>query len=119
MISLRDEPSLPGQELVEQGLDDLRHNRITEASLLILVAAPRLRDLGIAIPHRTFPRPSEHELYELLEKRLGAGAHSHYNSLIRRIVSFARALEREKGKASNSNDHIPEKFQAANRKIKG
>jgi hypothetical protein len=33
-----------------------------------------------------------------LEQRLGAAAHSYYNSLIRRIVSFARALEREQSR---------------------
>jgi hypothetical protein len=36
----------------------------------------------------------------LLEERLGNGAHSYYNSLIRRIVSFAHALEREKSRSA-------------------
>jgi hypothetical protein len=78
--------------LVEQGLADLSQNRITEFSLLVLIAAPRLRSLGIQVPEKDFPRPYEHTLYERLEERLGASAHSHYNSLIRRIVSFAHAL---------------------------
>src|SRR6266568_672727 len=34
-------------------------------------------------------------LYAHFEERLGNGAHSYYNSLIRRIVSYAHALERE------------------------
>ena len=90
--------SLPGEELVEQGLADLAQNRMTESALLVLIAAPRLRRLGLEIPQRPFPRPYEHTLYARLEERLGAGAHSHYNSLIRRIVSYARALEQTKSR---------------------
>ncbi len=37
----------------------------------------------------------EHKLYARLEERLGTAAHSHYDSLIRRLASIARALERE------------------------
>ena len=87
---------LPGAELVEQGLADLRVNRETEAALLVLIAAPRLKDLGIEVPTRDFPKPYEHQLYRRLEERYGTDAHSQYNSLIRRIVSFARALEGQK-----------------------
>jgi len=84
---------LPGQELVDQGLKDLAHDRLSESALLLLVAAPRLRRLGIDVPPRHFDQPVEHVLYEHIEERLGLAAHSYYNSLIRRIVSFARALE--------------------------
>jgi len=90
---------LPGQELVEQGLADLAQDRLSESAMLLLIAAPRLGHLGIDVPSRRFARPIEHLLYEQIEERLGAGAHSHYNSLIRRIVSFARALEGTKGTA--------------------
>jgi hypothetical protein len=89
------EALLPGHELVEQGIADLSDDRVTDFSLLVLIAAPRLKRLGIRIPERTFPRPYEHQLYARLNDRLGAGAHSYYNSLIRRIVSYARAVERE------------------------
>jgi hypothetical protein len=87
---------LPGEDLVVQGLADLSQNRITDYSLLLLIAAPRLRRLGIEIPEPSFPRPYEHGLYARLDERLGSGSHSYYNSLIRRIVSYAHALEREK-----------------------
>jgi hypothetical protein len=92
------EALLPGQDLIEQGLADLAHERVTDFSLLVLIAAPRLRRLGLDIPDRPFPRPLEHELYERLEARLGTAAHSHYNSLLRRVVSYARALEREQSR---------------------
>ncbi|MBM3841110.1 MAG: hypothetical protein FJ398_24775 [Verrucomicrobia bacterium] len=89
------ESSLPGEDLVQQGLADLGAGRVTEPALLVLIAAPRLRRLGILVPDLARPRPYEHDLYALLEQRLGTAAHSYYNSLIRRIVSYARALERE------------------------
>ena len=95
------EPSLPGEELVEAGLADLAQDRVTDCSLLVLIAAPRLRGLGIEIPVRTAQTPHEHQLYTRIEERLGAAAHSHYNSLIRRIVSYARALEQEQGRKQN------------------
>lgn len=90
---------LPGHDLVERGLADLAREQITECALLVLIAAPRLRRLGIAVPARLSDRPSEHVLYERLEERLGPAAHSHYNSLLRRIVSYAQALESERSRA--------------------
>src|SRR5258705_10268248 len=94
-----DDASLPGEDLVEQGLADLEQDLITDCSLLVLIAAPRLRRLGIPIADRPLPRSCEHELYARLDERLGTAAHSHYNSLIRRIVSYARSLERERSSA--------------------
>jgi hypothetical protein len=87
---------LPGQELVQQGLADLAQDRLTECALLVLITAPRLTRLGIQVPPRPSARPYEHDLYARLDQRLGTAAHSYYNSLIRRVVSFARALERER-----------------------
>src|ERR1044071_552415 len=95
------EECLPGADLVEQGLEDLANDRITEASLLVLIAGPRLRRLGIDVPDRPSSQPHEHQLYDRLEQRLGTDAHSRYNSLIRRIVSFSRALEREQTRLQN------------------
>ena len=89
------EGALPGEDIVRQGLADLAQGRVTDFSLLVLIAAPRLTRLGIHVAAKPCVRPYEHELYERLDRRLGAGAHSYYNSLIRRIVSYARALERE------------------------
>jgi hypothetical protein len=89
-------PLLPGEDLVRAGLGDLAQDRVTDCSLLVLIASPRLRGLGLNVPERKADVPFEHQLYERLEERLGPGAHSHYNSLIRRIVSYARSLDRER-----------------------
>jgi hypothetical protein len=98
MNPAQDKALLPGQDLIEQGLADLSEGRVTEASLLVLITAPRLRRLGIQVPVRPLSPPCEHQLYARLETRFGVAAHSHYNSLIRRVVSFAQALEREQSR---------------------
>jgi hypothetical protein len=82
--------------MVQQGIADLAQSRITDFSLLVLIAARRLRDLGIEVPDRRLSDFPEHALYERLEDRLGTAAHSYYNSLLRRVVSYAHALDREK-----------------------
>ncbi len=95
--SVKDVPAdFPGHELVSAGLSDLAADRESESSLLVAMAAPRLRALGIEVPHGGGERPS-HRLYELLSEtdqgEIDPGAHSRYNALVARVVSFARAAE--------------------------
>ena len=92
---MRDIPdALPGADLIREGLRDLERGVESVPALLVLVGAPRLRDLGLAIqnplPAGTHP---EHRLYDLLAATDGDEAHSRYNALIRRLVSFERAAE--------------------------
>jgi hypothetical protein len=95
---MKDVPAeFPGSELVSAGLVDLAEGCESEASLLVSMAAPRLRALGFAVPASRQERPS-HRLYELITERDGGvhgGAHSRYNALVARIVSFAHAAERD------------------------
>jgi hypothetical protein len=81
--------ALPGAELVEQGVDDLRDGRESVEALLVSIGAPRLRTVGVSVP-APISSP-EHKLYELLTREKGDGAHSAYNALIRRLVSFEHA----------------------------
>jgi hypothetical protein len=83
--------SLPGYELVSEGLADLAAGRETESALLVAMAAPRLQALGFDVPAGGGEQPS-HQLYELLS-RSNPGAHSRYNALVARMTSFARAAE--------------------------
>jgi hypothetical protein len=85
-----DDP-LPGAELVERGLADLASGRTSVEGLLVSIGAPRLRGLGIAV-ERTVENP-ERRLYDLLAATDPDSAHSRYNALIRRLVSFERAVE--------------------------
>lgn len=80
---------LPGAELVEQGLSDLHERRQSVPALLVCIGAPRLQSLGIDVPD-PFDEP-ELRLYRLLKHEYGDEAHSRYNALIRRLVSFERA----------------------------
>ncbi len=89
--------NLPGAKIVERGIADLAAGLETEASLLVLVAAPRLRKLDLKIINNSnSKRPYEHALYGLIEQSRGSGAFSYYLSLIRKIISFARALESQR-----------------------
>lgn len=83
---------LPGGDLIEAGLADLRAGRETESALLVLIGASRLREAGVDVPPSCFPDP-ESRLYARLAEHDPDGAHSRYNALIRRLVSFERALE--------------------------
>jgi hypothetical protein len=84
--------ALPGEDLIEEGVRDLGAQRETIASLLVAIGSPRLRQLGIELPEM-LPENPEHRLYELLAKDEPDSAHSRYNALIRRLVSYERAAE--------------------------
>ena len=86
------DPVLPGEDLIDEGVRDLRAERETIAALLVAIGSPRLRRLGIELPD-TLPENPEHRLYELLAKDEPDSAHSRYNALIRRLVSFEQAAE--------------------------
>ncbi|MBL8180016.1 MAG: hypothetical protein JNL64_00210 [Blastocatellia bacterium] len=82
----------PGEDIVERGINDLRTGVETVDSLLVLIGAPRLRRLGFDVPNSVVASP-EHRLYQLLQRSHANAAHSKYNALIRRLVSFERASE--------------------------
>ena len=81
---------LPGAELIEAGLTDLNAGLETVPALLVAIGAPRLALLGVDVPRG--PDDPEHCLYALLARDDPDAAHSRYNALIRRLVSFERAL---------------------------
>ena len=83
--------SLPGNDLIVTGVEDLRHQRETIAALLVAIGAPKLRSLGLEVPEDV-PSNPEHRLYDLLSDSESDSAHSKYNALIRRLVSFERAF---------------------------
>jgi hypothetical protein len=86
--------ALPGGDLVRQGLADLQDRVESIPAFLVLIGGPRLRRLGIEVPRVAASAPlPEHRLYALLAATYGDAAHSRYNSLQRRLVSFERAAE--------------------------
>ena len=82
---------LPGADLVEAGIADLERGIESVEALLVSIGAPRLSRLGFEV-RSPFPSP-EHRLYALLAQDDADAAHSRYNALIRRLVSFERAAE--------------------------
>jgi hypothetical protein len=84
-------PSLPGADLIERGLADLARGIESVEALLVSIGARRLRDVGIPV-ERPLRNP-EHRLYNVLAADDPDAAHSRYNALIRRLVSFERAAE--------------------------
>jgi len=82
---------LPGAELIHAGLADLKAGVVTIESLLVSIAAPGLRDVGLAVDHPI--ADAELQLYALLSARDGAAAHSQYNALLRRVASFRHAAQ--------------------------
>ena len=63
----------------------------TVEALLVAIGRPRLERIGFEVPHR-YERP-EVRLYEHLARERPEGAHSRYNALVRKLVSFERAAE--------------------------
>jgi hypothetical protein len=88
--------ALPGEDLIEAGLRDLREGRESIAGLLVAIGSPRLRRLGLELPDN-LPSNPEHRLYHLLAKDDSDSAHSRYNAYIRRLVSYERAAELMQG----------------------
>jgi len=89
---------LPGADLIAEGLADLAEGHESIVGLLVAIGAPRLTLLGVMVS-TTIVDP-EHRLYALLAEEDADAAHSRYNALIRRLVSFERAL------ASASGSHF-------------
>lgn len=83
---------LPGEDIIEAGLEDLRAGRETVAALLVAIGSPRLRRLGLELPEQ-LPANPEHRLYDLLAQDNQDSAHSRYNAYIRKLVSYERAAE--------------------------
>jgi hypothetical protein len=92
---------LPGEDLIEAGVKDLREGRETVAALLVAIGSPKLRQLGLDLPEQLPPNP-EHRLYDLLAQDDQDSAHSRYNAYLRRLVSYERAAECVKENAMRS-----------------
>lgn len=80
---------LPGGGIVDKGLADMASGITSVESLLVSLAAPRLRREGVPVG-AVLPE-ADRRLYELLCRTEGDFAHSRYNALRRQVVSFADA----------------------------
>ena len=86
--------NLPGEDIIRQGLMDLALGEESVASLMVQIGASRMREAGLDVPSLPAQdRAAELRLYSLLSAQHGVDAYSQYNALLRRLVSFERALE--------------------------
>jgi len=89
---------VPGGDLVDSGLAALADGKTTVESLLVSLAAARLRREGVPVgPVHENP---EDRLYALLSRSAGDLAHARYGAYLRQVSSFAdacRAARRERG----------------------
>jgi len=83
---------LPGENLVEQGIADVAGNRQSDCALLVLIAAPRLKRLGIRVPDRAFPVQQPDPAHRQLRARPGTGADADPGAL--RLTARAGGLVR-------------------------
>lgn len=79
---------LPGGEMIDTGLADLAAEKATEESLLVSLAASRLRREGVPIGQ--VHSDPEDRLYELLSRSSDL-AHARYGAYLRQAASFADA----------------------------
>lgn len=81
---------LPGGKIIDTGLAALAAGEETTESLLVCLAAPRLRREGVPLPRDLLP-DAELRLYRLLERTDADLAHARYLAYLRQAASFADA----------------------------
>lgn len=81
---------LPGGEIIDRGLAALATGEESTESLVVSLAAPRLRREGVPLPRDVFP-DADRRLYRLLEQTSGDLAHARYLAYLRQAQSFADA----------------------------
>lgn len=91
---------LPGGRMVDQGLADLARRIVSPESLVVSLAAPRLRREGVPVPPRT-ESEGDIRLYRLLESRDAGMAHARYLAHLGEILSFANACGRVRKKKAS------------------
>jgi hypothetical protein len=104
--------AFPGGDLVQEGLADLARGVETIPALLVSIGAHRLRRIGLPVPETVFPSP-EHRLYEVLAATDSDSAHSRYNALVRRLVSFENTAECLLSNPREERIQFAEEFGAA------
>ncbi|HEX5133123.1 MAG TPA: hypothetical protein VFX92_11645 [Candidatus Krumholzibacteria bacterium] len=81
---------LPGGEVIDAGLAALAAGEESVESLLVSLAAPRLKREGVPLPLGVIA-DADVRLYRLLEAKNGELAHARYLACLRQVASFADA----------------------------
>ena len=104
MIDRTTVAAFPGAEIVLPGLDDLAAGRLSAAACLVSIARPLMETSGLTsgFAPLKYVNDPERTLYSLLRDD-HPDPYSRYNSLLRRLVSFERAVRQALGKRSAQN----------------
>lgn len=92
-MNLLDFSQLPGGDLIQQGIIDSQANRQTIFSCLVQIGFPTLSKMQI-LPceiQQSKQEDAELILYRILKSEVG-DAYSRYNALMRKLISFERAI---------------------------
>ena len=81
---------LPGGDLIDAGLSSLAAGEETVPSLVVSLAAPRLKREGVPLPAHVI-LDADMRLFRLLEQTSGDLAHARYLAYLRQAASFADA----------------------------
>lgn len=90
---MRVDLALPGAEIVERALKDLERHVESSAAIALQVIAPRLRLMGYDVPRSALDESPELCLYRQLSNEHVLDPYSSYNAMLRRLYSFAAAVE--------------------------
>ena len=90
---------LPGGDIVDTGLAHLADGTVSLESLVVSLAAPRLRREGV--PVGSVEADPEDRLYELLSRTTGDLAHARYDAYLQQIASFADACRFVRGRRAS------------------
>ncbi len=88
--ALFEDIGLPGGATIDAGLAALAAGEESIESLLVSLAAPRLKREGVPLPIELF-RNADVRLFRLLERTSGDLAHARYLAYLRQATSFADA----------------------------
>ncbi len=99
--------TLPGGELIREGLNDFLSGRCTVAACLVAIAQTRLTTAGLLPSSLDHPiAEPERQLYRLL-RQAGGDAYASYNALLRELASFSNALDRMVSRGAQVADKHP------------
>ena len=85
----------PGASWIATGLKDLAHKEPTLASMAVLIAQPRLAEIGFVFPEYEVDGMADPEksLHNMLCAQYGNDANAAFNAIRQELVSFANAFD--------------------------
>lgn len=90
---------LPGAELVEAGLSDLRAGHLTPIALAICAMRTRLTEVGLHVTPAELSDYPEILMYRALGDAGESNPHSAMNAILRRLDAYASAAEARRFRA--------------------